>query len=478
MRARILLALVVTLAGCGSSGGGGAPPASATAPATTPSPTFRAGAARVDATTQIGAPLGGFGGGPRRIIDQYTIPINIAAAFGGYPKPNPAEYRTLFEPSVGTKDPIAAKALVLERDGERFAILSLDLIGVSRRAREEIARRVAPHGIAADHLLVCATHTHSGPGAVADKRFWEMAAMDMFDGRVFDRLTERCAQAVIDAVQRLEPARIGFAVEPETTVQRNRRGLGIVDEDLATLYVERPDGRPVALALNLAIHGICLDADNLEYSADLMGFCEREIEAQLGYGAVALFLNGAEGDVSPNHYGLAGAEAVGKAIAGHALALGRTAAAALQDDVPLAVAYEDFRFPNPPALRFDKLQGALGQLNLGVLQTIFGTAVLTFDESWFNRDIPAQAMRIGDVCLIAVPGEALTHVGLDLKARARALGFAHPLVVGLANDHLGYIASDVEYDKGGYEAAMTFFGRDQAAQMNDVLIRQVARIRP
>jgi hypothetical protein len=214
-----------------------------------------------------------------------------------------------------------------------------------------------------------------------------------------------------------------------------------------------------------------------------MGYCERSVEAQLGGGAVCLFLNGAEGDVSPNQFGLAGAAAMGTAIATHALALAPRAAAAASGDPVLASSLEVVRFPARPALRFDKLQGALpaqvaGQVNLAILQNIFKAVQVEMDDDWFGRDVPFQAIRIDDAVLLGVPGEPLTAVGLDLKARARALGFARPVVVGLANDHVGYIADPIEYDLGGYEAMMTFFGRDESLFVADGMIRRAAQIKP
>jgi hypothetical protein len=119
-----------------------------------------------------------------------------------------------------------------------------------------------------------------------------------------------------------------------------------------------------------------------------------------------------------------------------------------------------------------------GQVNLSVLALAYGNVPVVFDERMFNRDIPAQALRLGDVCLVAVPGEPLTHVGLGLKAAARARGFARPVVVGLSNDHIGYVADPVQYDRGGYEAMMTFFGRETSVELEAALLRQVDRVKP
>ena len=476
--------LLVLAAGCGGGGGGGgsaAGAASAGPGGLAPGGTIRAGAARRDITPPTGAPLGGFGGGQRRVIDQSTLSANLALAFGTPPQPAPGALSVLFTPSTGKHDAISAKAIVLERGGERFAILGLDAIGVSRRARDDIAARVAPLGFANDHVLVCATHTHSGPAAIADKVFWQVAAMDVLQRAIYEQFVSGAAQAIADATAALVPARVGWAVEPETAVQHNRRGQGVFDPDLTTIRVDRLDGTPIALAVNLAIHGICLGDDNLEFTADLMGYCERAVEASLGAGAVCVFMNGCEGDVSPNDFGYAGAASVGQAIAAHALLVGQAAAATATASAPIAVSWEEFHFTDGPAIHLDKITGAI-PASFGVsitnLQAVLGSAFIQLDPQWFNVDIPLQALRIGDLCLLAVPGEALTNTGLAMKAGARALGFRHAIVVGLANDHLGYIADPIEYDRGGYEAFMTFFGRDEAPQITTGLLRVAAKIKP
>lgn len=483
-----LALLAPACSGGGGHHGGSAASGSAAAPTTpTPATTYPilAGAARTDCTPPVGAPLGGYGGGPRRPLDATTIPQNLAAAFGTIWKPNPSAYNTLFAPSTGKHDAISAKALVLEKNGERFAIMSCDFIGISRKARDAITALIqAGAGIAPDHVLLCATHTHSGPAAVVDKMFWEMAAMDIFDQRIFDMVTTQAAQAAIDAAARLEPAKIGFHAEDESSVQHNRRGHpGVFDPSLTTMRVDRPDGTPIALAINFAIHGICLDENSMVFTADLQGYCEREVEAQLGGGAVCLFLNANEGDVNPVDYDFTGAEHIGKTIAAHALTIAQTAAANAQADLPLAVAWEDAQFAYKPALRADKalssVPGALaGQFNIGIFSQIFGALFVELDDDWCGRTYPFQALRVGDAVFCAVPGEPITNVGLGIKAGARALGFARPLVVGLANDHLGYITDQVEFDLGGYEAFLTLFGRDESTFVTDAVLRQAAKIKP
>ena len=59
-----------------------------------------------------------------------------------------------------------------------------------------------------------------------------------------------------------------------------------------------------------------------------------------------------------------------------------------------------------------------------------------------------QAIRIGDVGLVGVPGELFVEIGLAIKAASPA-----PLtaIVGYANDWQGYFPTPGAYEEGEYE---------------------------
>ena len=92
---------------------------------------FRAGFAQVDITPPVGSSLAGY-----------------------------------FHDRVATRvrDPLHAKAMVLDSDGTRLALVACDLICVDRDttgpAKDLILRQT---GIAPECVLACATHTHTGP---------------------------------------------------------------------------------------------------------------------------------------------------------------------------------------------------------------------------------------------------------------------------------------------------------------------------
>lgn len=86
---------------------------------------------------------------------------------------------------------------------------------------------------------------------------------------------------------------------------------------------------------------------------------------------------------------------------------------------------------------------------------------------WVNNQQPVQLMRIGNLGLIAIPGEPTTMVGRHLRqAVAKELapvGVDTFVIAGLANNYSGYVTTRAEYAQQHYEGASTEFGPYQAS---------------
>jgi len=65
-----------------------------------------------------------------------------------------------------------------------------------------------------------------------------------------------------------------------------------------------------------------------------------------------------------------------------------------------------------------------------------------------ERKMWLQAMRIGDVYLIAVPAEFFTALGLEIKRRSP---HRYTFVCGLSNDYVGYTPTREGFERGGYQ---------------------------
>src|SRR5947208_2596223 len=66
--------------------------------------------------------------------------------------------------STGVHDPLKAKALVLRQGGEEIAMVFCDLVGISlnvtTNARAQASQK---NGIPVPNIMICATHSHTGP---------------------------------------------------------------------------------------------------------------------------------------------------------------------------------------------------------------------------------------------------------------------------------------------------------------------------
>ena len=387
---------------------------------------LQAGAARVAFRVPAGAPLAGYGSVARRLL--------VPDVLGRHP------HVFWFKPSEGERDPLAARALVLESGGVRVVLATVDLLAVDHAFTAEVERRLAAAGVRPATLILAASHTHSGPGAYVDSALLGWLVLDRLDRDVRDALLDGVVAAVRRADAARGPARVAAAVvtAPPLTVSRLRQPL---DAGLAALRVTRPDGAPVALVWNYAIHGTMLGAGNQRLSGDVMGDTTVVLERELG--APALFVNGAEGDVSPAHHGDRASHDVGIELAA-AVRRGWEAAAPV----------------GPPALRVAGREVTLPAPRLSVKNCVRGWAPAALRlplGSVFPRRTALTAVAVGDTALVTAPGELQTKLGLAIKQAGRAR-FARTLVAGLSNDYLGYFVTADDYPHPGYVTCATLYG--------------------
>jgi hypothetical protein len=113
----------------------------------------------------------------------------------------------------GVLDPLSSKAMVIEQEGQRIALVTLDTISITRaitdRARAEIEKTASIRG---DHVMISATHAHTGPELANTSKFssdlggQKQIALDYTEG-----LPKLIAESVRLANERLEPARLSVA---------------------------------------------------------------------------------------------------------------------------------------------------------------------------------------------------------------------------------------------------------------------------
>ena len=84
-------------------------------------------------------------------------------------------------------------------------------------------------------------------------------------------------------------------------------------------------------------------------------------------------------------------------------------------------------------------------------------------------------IRVGDLGLVGLPGEAFAELGLAVKQRSPA---RHTLVVELSGDTIGYLPTRESFAQGGYEVTIgsTFYQEGAAERLVDSAVTQLNRL--
>ncbi len=239
-----------------------------------------------------------------------------------------------------------ARALVLEDiRGLRSAFVVTDTHCASRYVLETVAARVGPScGISVDRLVLCGTHTHTGPGNLYGNSLYDSMAQATqgFDETWANWVASRIADAVEAATVALQPARIGVGRSELWGISQNRSltaflqnvesqdwnapgspggsapaNLGVdvamgdvegtendrrhaVSPRVVALGAWRTDGTDSAIGVLglFACHSTTLGLEDPVYSADWPGWAVETMREALGPGVIVACANGAAGDVN------------------------------------------------------------------------------------------------------------------------------------------------------------------------------------
>lgn len=370
------------------------------------------------------------------------------------------------------RDDLYARAVVIESEGVRLALVSCDLIGmtgeVSNAAKALIETET---GIPAADILVCATHTHTGPelragGSIARDETWTAA------------LPRRIADAAGRADKAKVPATLRAGETDVTGYSFNRlfrledgsevfgRGdggkavlgnAGPIDPALQTLSAVDADGNLIALLVNFALHPDVIGGGSADFiSADWPGMIGDTISAVYGEEVVTLLLQGTCGDINHRTHdetalptgGPAKAMQLGRALAGAAMvALER---AEPMTDPTLAAASN--RLSIPYYTRDEAFFKELEALEKKENPTDMDLSVIKRGRDWPHdnhlAEVPVQVLRIGEVGLVALPAEIFVRIGFEIKEWS---GAPRTFVVELANDRVSsYVPDPAHAERGAY----------------------------
>ena len=370
-------------------------------------------------------------------------------------------------------DELYAKVLVLNDGNKTVALVACDLLYTPLEEITTPVRRIVKEktGIPEQNILVCATHTHSGPevftrSKLAPEKIVKVSAVDR---SFLATLVGKIASAVQLAHKNMQDVKIGsakgqapevvynrrprdanglvqmfYTLPPEVRATRKvvvdddghtrvtftfpegqmQRRFGPVDPAVRVLRVEDANGVLVGSLINFGCHPVTIYPYlSTSISADYPAYATGVVEK--AEGGLCLFTLGLAGNAVPFDRGVVPRMQVGRAVGGEAL--------------------KELQFlPTRDDITLDAIKKEL------VLPTKKPTPSQESESNDWPDHITTelQVLRLGDIYILGLPGEILVEVGLEIQKRAK---MEKLFIFSLSNDAIGYVPHSAAYDEGGYE---------------------------
>jgi len=368
--------------------------------------------------------------------------------------------------SQDVHDPLSARVVAFENNGERLVLVSSDLLGYYGGTAEHF-RKVILRELKLDpgELFLSAIHTHDGPNLTIDKEKGHPNNIEYTKN-----LEGRLIKVIRKALKNTGPVHIGAGVgyspigmnrrelqfdsSGNSSIRLGRNPYGPTDKEVLVMKLAKPDGAVVASLFDYATHATCLGGRNLTISGDVLGLAEQFVEKILGEDVIAPAFAGASGDIDPWFRVLP-------------------------------------RFNTEPGwIPEPVLLGTLlGEEVIHVFRDIgelsaagdIGTAFVTLElpgkqrgELEIKKDCPPTpynitVAKVGDIGFVGLGGEVLTEIGMSIKA---ASPFKYTFVITHCNGAAGYLAPEHLYVEGGYEITSSPFSPKAA----DMVVKQAVKM--
>ncbi len=389
--------------------------------------------------------------------------------------------------ATGVHDPLKAKAIVLRQGREQMALVACDLIGISlgisTNARAGASQRT---GIPVTNIVICATHTHTGPLFEGPLReYFHKVAMEKHGGDLQEQvdypseLIERLVNVIAAAQANLRPAAVQAGVTKQEGLAFNRRfwmknGKVVFNPGQLNPDIVRPAGSSdpdvgIVLARDRTTRqpfaGLTVFAMHLDtvggtvIGADYAYYLEQALRQGFGKEFISAFGLGTCGDI--NHINVNQKERTsGPAVAEH---LGKTLGEAVLAAAPrlpvikkpaLAVRSTTLDVPlcEVTPEQVAEARAVMEKFNdpeTGFLTKVAAVRVLDLASLASPRPMEVQVLRLdADTAMVCLPCEIFVELGLAIK---RASPFRNTLVIEICNDRPSYVPTAKAFAEGSYE---------------------------
>jgi hypothetical protein len=374
--------------------------------------------------------------------------------------------------ATGVLDPLKARAVVLKQGRRKIALASVDLIGLFHPQVVQVRKQLPGF----TYVLVSSTHNHEGPDTLG---LWGPSIFKSgVDPLYLKTVVKQIVKAVKDADAAARPvvARLGTARAPEL-LHDGREPYVKHDELVALRFVHAETKKTAGIVVQWNCHPETLSSRNTRLSADFVGATVGYLRKR--YGVPVVYLTGTVGGL------MTSLRVPVKDAKGNLLADGTVAKTRRYGEEVGKLAVRALARAKP--VRLTPLTALSRELYLPVANKFYlaGWQLGLLDrQAYYWKGNPYRArpaalkeigkkplcirsevsyLRLGELEIVAIPGEVYPELVLDKvqdppdpgadfpkapiePALYKQLRGKHRMLIGLANDELGYIIPKRQWD--------------------------------
>lgn len=379
-----------------------------------------------------------------------------------------------YRPAKRVLDNLYVSATAIRQNDTTVIFMSADLAVLDNSFCEKLYKEIEKEtGVTAKNITLTCTHTHSGP-MPKDTPGWGEADTDYLE----NTLAKGALNAAKAAVDSLTPAVVGIG-QTDCYAAVNRRQFkdgeivlgqnpdGPFDPKMTAIVFKSPEGKYIATIIHYAMHGTCADGNTYSITRDWPSIMVNTVEVMTSAGC--MYINGNEGDIGPRlSNGKTTADESQIAVIGSIAA--DSAVEAINSieeyNIPeLKIHSDNVYFPICEIMPYDELLKKIE--DMGTPEEQEANNALLYNrlikiKEMYEKNIPFEkalevkqtVFALGDLALVPIPFEAFCNIALDLRAQSP---FKETITLGMANGQFGYLPTEDELPKGGYEVG-SFYG--------------------
>jgi hypothetical protein len=372
----------------------------------------------------------------------------------------------------GVLDPLMARAIVFKDGNKKIAIVSLDVVGYFHTYVESLRKKLDGF----TYVLVTSTHNHEGPDTLG---LWGKTPLTSgIDPDYLKHVEEQIIKAIKDADKAAKPAlaKIGTTKAPE--LLHDGREPYIKHDELVALEFRDPeDKKTTGVLVQWNCHPETLDSKNTQLSADFVGYTVRYLQEK--YKCPVIYLTGTVGGLMTSldveikdDKGKLLQDGTVEKTETYGKLIGKLAEKALTDAKPIALTPLDVKAKDVFIPLDNKVYQLMRQVGVLDRKAYVWKGDPYKAEPADPKDVKSPLcmgteiawIHLGELDVACIPGEIYPELVLDKvqdpvdpgadfpdapiePAIYKQLTGPYRMIIGLANDEVGYIIPKRQWDE-------------------------------